>query len=246
MQSVLLSMARGYAWHCSGEIKTLKADALVEKFNERYGVLKPKLSLLRRATRQSREAASEGKSHPRHSATLVLHPVPGGDRMRWVLLATGPLAGEVMRNGSEPDQRLTWGKYTLAQIPKQDGVTWTWRLQRDAQNELEGWFIKAARSGRKGEFERLLGIARNYPMFAGIRKQVGKAIDRGLDIWNRQHPEDLIAAPGALPVMTRQAAYTNPPMTLGLFQDGHREAALAGFLEMFPDSPVLPDSGNTQ
>jgi hypothetical protein len=132
MQSVLLSMTRGYTFWCSGRIDSLKAEALVAKFSERYGILKSKLSLARRATRQSRTATKSGKTHPRQSASLVIHPLPGGHEMQWVLLATGPLDGEQMNNGSLPSQRLVWNdKYQLVQIPKKTGgVMWSWRLTR--------------------------------------------------------------------------------------------------------------------
>lgn len=243
MQSILLSMTRGYVWHTSGEIKTEKADRLVEKFNERFGVLKSKLSLNRRATRASRKASEEGKQHDRHSATLVIHPVVGGGRMRWVLLATGPLKDEQMVNGALPSSRLIWGKYQICQIPKKEGgITWTWRLTKSNQNELEGWFIKAARSSKKGELKKLFAIARNYPMFSGVRAQLVRAISRGVDIWNRQHPKEQMEAPGKLPVMVRHIAYDNPPMTLGVFQRAARDAALAGFLELsFPTDPAEPE-----
>ena len=223
MQSILLSMSRGYVWHCSGEIKTEKANGLIEKFNERYGILKAKLSLERRATRASRKAELNGEPHPRHSASFVIHPVVGGDRMRWVLLATGPLQGEQMQDGKLASQRLQWGKYQMSQIPKTDnsGVTWTWRLTREAQNEMEGWFVKSGRSNKQSEFEKLLLLARNYPMFAGVRKQVQRACERGLSIWNRQHPDIQLAPIQRLPVMVRRAAYANPPMTLGGFQTAH-------------------------
>lgn len=234
MQSVLLSMTRGYTFWCSGRIDSLKAEALVAKFAERYGILKSKLSLARRATRQSRTATKSGKTHPRQSASLVIHPLPGGHEMQWVLLATGPLDGEQMNNGSLPSQRLVWNdKYQLVQIPKKTGgVMWSWRLTRPHQRELEGWFVKAGRSDRQRELESLFGIARNYAMFAGVRAQVMKAQDRGVDIWNRQHPQEQVTAPPSLPVMVRQAAYDNPPMTLGAFVQAHKMAILKSYETM--------------
>jgi hypothetical protein len=227
MQSILLSMSRGYVWWVTGLIETRKAVGLVDKFNERFGIQKAKLSLERRATRESRKAALDGKPHVRHSASLVIHPVVGKHEMRWVLLATGPLDGEDMKNGALPSQRLVWGKYQISQIPKQDsGQTWTWRLTREAENEMEGWGIKLARSNRQAEMQGYLDLAKNYPMFAGVRKQIGKALDRSLTVWNKQHPGLPMKRSGPLPVMTRHSAYDNPPLTLGALVDGYEAYVL--------------------
>ena len=234
MQSILLSVSKGYTWYTTGQIETEKADRLIEKFNEKFGVLKSKLSLSRQATRASRKAAQEEKTHARHSATLVIHPTLGGVHMNWVLLATGPLYQEQMLNALNTNKRLGWNeKYQLVQIPKKiTGQTWTWKLTRKAANDAESMLIRLARSDRKDEFLNSIEIIRNYPMFSGIRTQLTHALDRGLKIWNRQHPHDQIEGIRPLPIMTRQTGYANPPMTLGAFQEGHKEAVLRGFLSL--------------
>lgn len=240
MQSILLSMGRGYTWHTSGLISVDKAEGLIAKFDERYGVGKAKLSLKRRATRQSRTARESGVTTARQSATLVIHPTTTETHFRWVLLATGPLEGESMQNGLLPSTRLVWHHYQLTQVPKPEGVTWTWRLTRQHKTEFEGWFIKAGRSGRKGEFEGLLRIARNYPMFSGVRNQVAHAIKRGVYVWNRQHPDDPISEQPKLPVMTRMAAYASPPLTVAGYLLVSKERLLAR-VEAMMDAPAYDD-----
>lgn len=251
MNSILLSMTRGYVWHCSGEIKTEKAHLLVEKFNDRYGVLKAKLSLERRATRGSRQAARNGQPHHRHSASFVIHPMLGGDKMRWVLLGTGPLEGEEMKNGLLPNQRLVWGKYQLYQKPKDDGrsVGWTWRLTRQENNLVEGGLINVARSNRQNEFKDYLRIARNYPMFAGVRVQIIKACERALSVWNRQHPTMPMEPIQRLPVMSKMPGYANPPETLGMYQSAYQQRlreAMGKFMSDEADAPFFVENRNQQ
>lgn len=233
MQSILLSMSKGYVWHTSGQVDTEKAHLLVEKFDEKFGVRTPKLSLTRRATRQSRSS----QNFVRTSTSLVIHPVLGGDRMRWVLLSTGPLNDENMLDGSKSESRLHWDKYQLFQAPKGDGITWTWRLSKRFKNELESRLIRLARSDQRHHLESSLRIVRNYSMFSGVRAQVQHAIKRAVYVWNSQHPNNRLDEPQPLPIKVPMVAYDNPPRTIGTFQEGHRLAVLEGFMRTLRVAP---------
>ena len=86
-------------------------------------------------------------------------------------------------------------------------------------------------------------------MFAGVRGQIIKACERGLSIWNRQHPEQQIEPIKRLPLMTRKAAYANPPETLGMYQSAYQQRlreAMNKFASDTSDAPFLVDMRNQQ
>ena len=213
LQSLRDLVNRGYSFWTSGTIKTLKAENLCVKFNERYDVLAP------------RQKRNYNRKLGRASSYLFIYPQTGGDVMDWILIATKG-AGAIHNHESESLRDHTSGQHT-------DRVRWryyelitlngrmTWRLRRDIFDEWEKKVVSAARKQNMDDLEQTIKVLRNFPMFTGVREQVWSIVQKARKTRNRHHFKDELNM-SRLPTMRRITVYDAPPKTLGRLVDEYK------------------------
>jgi hypothetical protein len=163
---------------------------------------------------------------------IFLHPAADGSRFNFWLVATAELANQGMRDGWDIEvvNRLKLeDRYMLAQTPKpKDGTTWTWKLQKEYARDWEFRMIDLARRNQPRQLIDAIRALQAMPRWNGIRTGVWKLLEKGKRIWVSEHktkPElvKLVQFPKAseLKPITRIAAFSEPPLTIGVWLDAY-------------------------
>lgn len=162
MVAVQQLVARGFWWHTGGVIPLDRAERVVRKFSELYGVDES------RAADQARRRRGEARTR------IVLWPQDGG--LGFVLLASdGPgtvRERERLRDAREARQRVRIREYELVMLPRRGDVPrWTWRIELDRYRELMDEACRyARREDQRAAVEFIRGL-RRWPGFNGVRTQ---------------------------------------------------------------------------
>jgi hypothetical protein len=220
MQSLLLVVPRGFRWWTSGTLPPLRVQAFLGKMQDQFGVLD---SPMKRSRRKLRGGAG---------VQIFLHPTADGSRFNFWLVATADLANQGMRDGWDIEvvNRLKLeDRYMLAQTPKpKDGTTWTWKLQKEYARDWEFRIIDLARRNQPRQLIDAIRALQAMPRWNGIRTGVWKLLEKGKRIWAAEHktkPElvKLVQFPKAseLKPITRIAAFSDPPLTIGVWLDAY-------------------------
>ncbi|MEO9205036.1 MAG: hypothetical protein ABI296_04875 [Gammaproteobacteria bacterium] len=217
LQSLRDYVNHGYTYWTSGTIKTLKAEPLSVKFNERYGVLAP---------RQKRDY---NRKLGRANSYLLMYPQVGGDIIDWILIATKG-EGSVhcdeklfSHHSGRHTERIHWRHY---EVVKMNGRL-TWRLRPDVLIEWEKKIVSAARKKDIFDLQQVVNVLYHFPMFTGVRKQVWSLLQKAYKTRQRHHHSDQVIS-RTLPIMKRIKIYDTPPNTLGKLVDAYR-ARLANY-----------------
>ena len=213
--SLIQQLARDHHYWTRGTVRADRVVALVTKFDTKFSILDP--------ARTRTRARAEG----RPSARLVLYRQPDTDRWLFWLLTAGRPAD--VRKLSESNREalysihdratpLTWSdEYELRRGSR---GSMTWWLQRKAANDVEAElrYLSSAHGNpreRVDDLCRAVIRARNRPMFAGVRRQVGHAIYKAQRRWANTHPnQGWPAADGPLAIMRRVRIYDDPPAVI--------------------------------
>lgn len=247
MQSLLLVVPRGFRWWTSGSLPPLRIEAFLAKMHDQLGVLD---SPMKRSRRKLRGGAG---------VQIFLHPTVDGSRFNFWLVATSELVNQGMRDGwdVEGSNRLKMeDKYMLAQTPKPKvGTTWTWKLQKEYARDWEFRMIDLARRDQPRQLNDAIRALRAMPRWNGIRTNVWRILEKGKRIWFAEHEKkpkllDLVHFPkvSEMGPITRVSAFTDPPLTLGIWLDAYftrlKNIDLTAGTEM-PHEPLLskPDVG---
>ena len=220
MQSLLLVVQRGFRWWTSGTISPLKVESFLVKMQSQFGVLD---SPMKRSRRKLRGGAG---------VQIFLHPTPDGSRFNFWLVATSELAGQGMRDGWDiegPNRLRLEEKYMLAQTPKpKEGTTWTWKMQKEYARDWEFRIIDLARRDQPKQMSDAIRALEAMPRWNGIRNNVWKILEKGKRIWEAEHKNhpDLLRSvyfpkTKELRPITRIAAFSDPPLTVGIWLDAY-------------------------
>lgn len=220
MQSLLLVMPRGFRWWTSGTLSPLKVEAFLGKMHDQFGVLD---SPMRRSRRKLRGGTG---------VQLFLHPTADGSRFNFWLVATSELVGQGMRDGWDiegPNRLRLEDKYMLAQTPKpKEGTTWTWKMQKEYARDWEFRIIDLARRDQPKQISDAIRALEAMPRWNGIRNNVWKILEKGKRIWEAEHKNhpDLLRSvyfpkTKELRPITRIAAFSDPPLTVGIWLDAY-------------------------
>jgi len=210
LQSLRDYVNHGYTYWTKGTIKTLKAEQLSVKFNERYGVFAP---------RQKRDY---NRKLGRANCYLLMYPQVGGDMIDWILIAT---KGEgrihldeklFFHHSGRNTERIYWRHYEIVNL--NDRLTW--RLRANELDEWEKKIVSAARKKDISDLKQVIDILDNFPMFTGVRKQIFSLLQKAYKTRQRHHHCDqFVSRP--LPIMKRIKTYDTPPNTLGKLVDAY-------------------------
>lgn len=185
LQLVETRVSRGSTRYFGGYVHAGKAERLVAKLDDKYGVA---------ATRGMR---AHGRANGRASTRLVMYPSSRKREHFWWLVTVTPgehpaLQGEVLRDARGRRERILFdGRYELVRLPRKGGeATWTWRLPRERFLELRAQVITAVRQPRGGRaLEELAAELRAYPQTRGFRGQVTAIYGLIHAEWRRVHRE---------------------------------------------------------
>lgn len=206
MQGILERASRGYTWWDSGTCPIPKAIRFVEKMDQKHQVL------------DARSTRSLHRKQGKIVATLLLHPE--GSDIHWVILATGKLKDENLKDAVNKRQTQIAFKFYRCGI---ESGKWTWRLSSEKEKE---WLNDANSYGQKfsaNELNNLLRIIQNLPMFAGVRRDALKIIAEAKKAWKFKHKTlEGVHWPDRLPSMRKIQAYDDPPKTLGFIVDQYQ------------------------
>lgn len=238
MQSLLLVVPRGFRWWTSGSLPPLRVEAFLTKMHDQLGVLD---SPMKRSRRKLRGEAG---------VQIFLHPTVDGSRFNFWLVATSELVNQGMRDGwdVEGSNRLKMeDKYMLAQTPKPKvGTTWTWKLQKEYARDWEFRMIDLARRDQPRQLNDAIRALRAMPRWNGIRTNVWRIIEKGKRIWFAEHEKklellDLVHFPKASEMgpITRVSAFTDPPLTLGIWLDAYSTRLKSVDLTAGEDAPPV-------
>lgn len=206
MQGILERASRGYTWWDSGTCPIPKAIRFVEKMDKKHQVL------------DARSTRSLHRKQGKTVSTLLIHPE--GSDIQWVILATGELKDEKLKDATKSRKENIAFKFYRCGI---ESKKWTWRLSNEKESQ---WLDDAHNYGQKfspNELNTLLRIIQNLPMFAGIRKDALKIITEAKKSWKFKHKTlEGVHWPDRLPSMRKIQAYDNPPKTLGFIVDQYQ------------------------
>lgn len=204
---------RGHEYWTRGIVHSEKLPQLVSTFDRKFHVLEPSKS---RHSLRAR-AVPTGR--------LIVSQQVDTDWFLWWLMVGGkPDAVRAVAEAENEflypihDRRapLCWeAEYELRRGAR---GSMTWWLQRGAFNDLEGElrYLASAHGHsreRLDDLRRAVHRARNRPMFAGVRLQIGRALLKAKKRWDKTHAkEPWPAADGQLPIMGwGMRVYDNPP-----------------------------------
>jgi len=208
MQRLLDSVVRGHYLHTSGIVPVSRAQRLVDKFADRYGIHK---------TMNQRAYA---KRHGHANARLFLYARSGETALQWWLLAT-PGTGAVhelerLGNAHENRQRLQIeNEYELVRRTRPSkhggGQVWSWRMTRETYRNWRNTIREDCRAPDTGRITQTLGTLYRAPGFSGIRHQIGNLVVLARREWRRYHgnKKELILPP-SLPYLERLPTHTVP------------------------------------
>ncbi|MDI3260844.1 MAG: hypothetical protein QJR02_14250 [Sinobacteraceae bacterium] len=162
MVAVQQLVAREFYWHTGGVIPLEKAERVVEKFGELYGIEESPSA--DRARRRRGEARTR----------IVLWPDGGG--LGFFLLATdGPgtvKEQERLQDAREARQRVRIRDYELAMLPRRGDVPrWTWRIELDRYRDLLDEGCRYARREDQSAAVEFIRALLKRPGFNGVRTQ---------------------------------------------------------------------------
>ncbi len=157
---VLDSIPKGYTRYTCGTISPGKANALAQKFHERYGI---GCTPAQRVTRRKKGMAN---------TLLVMYWPEQTEQVKWLLLATpgAGLEGETLRDVTDKP-RLIWLGYELFRRAEHGRTAWSWRRPKE---EMQAHFAMIAelRNKRQGPaLTAYLQMLANQPGFHGVREQ---------------------------------------------------------------------------
>lgn len=175
---------------------------------------------------------SRRKLHGAVGVQIFLHPTPDGSRFNFWLVATSELSGQGMRDGWDiegPNRLRFEDKYMLAQTPKpKEGTTWTWKMQKEYARDWEFRIIDLARRDQPKQMSDSIRALKAMPRWNGIRNNVWKILEKGKRIWEAEHKNcpDLLRSVyfpkiKELRPITRIAAFSDPPLTVGIWLDAY-------------------------
>ncbi len=208
LQTVRDSLNKGYIYWTCGEIRTLKAESLCEKFDELYGVLNSK--------HQNTYKLSLGKA----STHLFMYPRKSGDMIDWILLATKGTGliheKEKLKchTSGQRAERFAWQDYEIVTLNNR----MTWRLSKTVAEQWEKKVVAAARKSDPADLLQTIQALSTYPMFTGVREQVKSILQKARKTRIRHHIQNTTEF-AVLPYLRRIKVYDDPPMTLTKFVD---------------------------
>ncbi|ASW04406.1 hypothetical protein CJU94_40395 (plasmid) [Paraburkholderia aromaticivorans] len=203
MQRLLDMVRHGYRHHASGVVSAERAQALCNKFQERYEVF---LNMNQRAYRKGL-----GKANAR----LMLADLDRGDSLLWFLMVTdGEHAAhklEKLKDALEQGERVHVTGYELLKLPHSKaaggGVRLTWRMTTETERQWRFQIRSTVRSRRADDL--VAGLVRSLyqtPGFHTTRYQVGKLVAFLSAEWERSGRKvETLPLPGALPYVRRMA-----------------------------------------
>ena len=172
MQRIQQLSIRGYHWYTSGKVPHNKAQKLVDKFDELYGI---GCNENQRSYRRSKGIAN---------AKLLLYPIKDSKTFYWWLLVTdGTGAVHKKEKLSEvvgASDRLQWAdEYELVWMTREGkkDLVITWRMTK---KNITAWHFRIKASVRKRsteDFRQALWSLQRAPGFSEVRNQV-KALRR--------------------------------------------------------------------
>lgn len=209
----LQQLSRDHQWWTRGVVSAARLPSLVSKFDTQFGVLDP----------SSTRTRKRGGGVP--TAYMVVYRQPDTDRWLWWLLVAGhgrdierltARYNEVLHRLRREDTPLLWTEeYVLRTGPR---GSMTWWLQRRRANDMEGElrYLASAHGRPKERIDdlcRAVTRARARPLFAGVRRQVMTALQKGKRRWQKTHgTEPWPADDSQLPWMGRSLKiYDEPP-----------------------------------
>jgi hypothetical protein len=160
LSRVLDSIPKGYHRYIHGTVNISKAEALIHKFHQLYGI---GCTPAQRITR---------KAHGKANTLLVVYWPEGAAAIKWLLLATEGtgLEGENLidvRNKPRPN----WLGYELVRHPSRDRSSWTWRRPKAEMAEHYAMLAELSNKHYASAIEALLQRLANQPGFYGVRTQ---------------------------------------------------------------------------
>ena len=160
---VLAGISHGYTHICSGFVRATKLEALVNKFDAKYGIadFKGQRAIRRRDGRASTQLA-------------VYNPPPEyamvDGRIPWLLMAT-PGNGVEEETLIAAHDRPVWLGYELTRHNSAGTVRWSWRRPKSEMAELYAELGEDLSRHRYRMVERTLQRIANQPGFHGVRAQ---------------------------------------------------------------------------
>ena len=203
MQRMLDAVVRGHYWYVFGTIPLHKAEPMVTKFAEHYGV---DLNANQRAYRKRRGRANTRLFMYAHAESTDLY---------WWLLATAGTGWvheeERLLHTVKDRQRIRIDDdYELVRRTRPrahgGGMVWTWKMTRMCYARWRERIIHACRRSEPYEVSRAISSLCRVPGFSGVREQAGKLVALTRTEWRRRHGNiDALNFPPALPYLERLA-----------------------------------------
>jgi hypothetical protein len=157
----------GYRFWTAGTVTSERALAWVRKADRLYDVF---LDRNRRA--RAKKERGEG------SAVLLMHEIAGSGTLWWILLVTPHEHAahqlEPLKNALDRSSRIELTGYELCHLTKPGTAApvLTWRMTREAYENLRTHIIDTIRRGGAREIRQLIVSLHRSPGFHGIRRQV--------------------------------------------------------------------------
>lgn len=181
LQRIQEAVAAGYCHAALGTVPLAKAQKLVDKFSEVYGVNRGKDERYRRR--------AQGLAN----AMLILRFNEEADIDFALLVTEGEHAAhhlEKLRDARREPLRYREFELALLTLPGRSRPTLTWRWDADT---FEGWktrlHLHTAHYNRSGLYQAWFSLYR-VPGFAGIRRQVGELVSYWRRDWQQLRRDD--------------------------------------------------------
>ncbi|MTD33411.1 hypothetical protein [Paludibacterium denitrificans] len=151
---------KGYTRYTCGTVSSSKANALAQKFHERYGI---GCTPAQRLTRRKKGMAN---------ALLVMYWPEQTESVEWLLLATHGtgLEGETLREITDKP-RLTWLGYELFRRAEHGRTAWSWRRPKEEMQEHFAMIAELCNKRHESALTAYLQRLANQPGFHGVREQ---------------------------------------------------------------------------
>lgn len=160
MSRVLDLIPRGYIFYTRGQVSAERAEALAQKFHDRYGIgCTPAQRITRKKVGQA-------------NACLVMYWPENATTVEWLLLATQGvgLESEALRR-VDVKPRLVWLGYELVRHTLRQKATWTWKRPAGPMAEWYAMLASVLKPGQMYKVPSILEAIAKQPGFHGIRAQ---------------------------------------------------------------------------
>lgn len=163
---VLDSIPRGYTRYTCGTVSPSKANALAQKFHERYGI---GCTPAQRVTRRKKGMAN---------ALLVMYWPEQTEQVKWLLLAThgAGLESETLHDVTDKP-RLTWLGYELFRRAEHGRNVWSWRRPKAEMQEHFAMIAELRNKRHASALGAYLQMLANQPGFHGVREQTWRLFE---------------------------------------------------------------------